>query len=227
MEGPKWGDAWGPHPARSALMTWKQIVPAIVFMVALAVILIWVAMRAPSDGDLAQASQAQAPVEKPTVDDLFPEGEGRVRLSGSTLSETDDEGNVIGEASFAGDARVDAKTNRATAREVVLRVSFAGEQEIRLEAPSFEADLTEMQMDFPQGTRGSVSDGSGHFAANGFAYDARAGQITGTGEVSFQRQGFLLTGEKLVIDTNTKEILVTGAPARFSHAEPRAGRAPS
>ena len=201
-------------------MTWKQVVPAIAFMAVLAIVLVWVAMRAPSDEELTQALQAQAPVEKPTLDDLFPEGEGRVRLSGSTLSETDDEGNVIWEASFSGDADIDAKTNRATARDVLLRVSFAEEQEIRLEAPSFEADLTEMQMGFPQGTRGSVSDGSGHFAANGFAYDARAGQITGTGDVSFQFQGFLLRGDKLVIDTKTKDIFVTGSPARFTHAEP-------
>jgi lipopolysaccharide export system protein LptA len=198
-------------------MTWKQIAPAIALMAVLAVVLIWVGLRTAPPAQPTQPGQTVQAPRKAALKDLIP-GAGRVRMSGSTMSETDDQGNEVWHAAFQGEAEVDAKAGRATAKNVVVTVRFAEKQDMILEAPSFDANLTTMNMSFPRGTSGRAADGSARFTADTFEYRARAGKIVGRGHVSFDRLGFLMTGDSLVIDTKTKDIMVTGSPTHFAHA---------
>ncbi len=175
---------------------------------ALAIVFIVIQGRPGADRD----GEAPGPPEDRASEPEKPEP--RIEVTDTEVTVRDEEGTVIWRASFAGEIELDAQGRTARAERVHWRFEGKGFRELGLKAPLMEADYNRRLLAFSEGVSIQAEGGELVFSADAVQYQFDTHKLIGSGQVLMRSGAFLLTGDRLVIDNNTRKVRVRNATLR-------------
>ena len=135
---------------------------------------------------------------------------GDLKVQGATVTKQDEQGHVIWSLDAQTQVQVDAQGKVAQAQGARWTFREAGGREWVVEAPQVTLSYETGQLEFTDGVRLYTADQAQRFSVGRLRYEPDTRQLVGDGPVDYVQGGLHVTGARLVVDTQAKQIRIAG-----------------
>jgi len=135
---------------------------------------------------------------------------GPLKVQGATVTKQDEQGRTIWSLNAKTQVQVDAQGKVAQAQGAHWTFREAGGREWVVEAPQVTLQYETGQLEFTDGVDLHTADGALRFRVGRLRYEPDTRQLVGDGPVDYVQGGLHVTGARLVVDTQRKQIRIAG-----------------
>ncbi len=181
------------------------IAAAAAVLTAFVLSVLWTREKPPADGE------AGPPVVEAPAEEDKPNGEKPVMEIGEAqLERRTEDGELEWRITVDGDFVVDKQTETVTATKIRFELVDEKQNPLVIEAQELFADYNSGRLAFDKGVKGQLTDGTGTFSVPRMEYEMGTKKLIGTGGVRFERGVYIMSSDRIVVDTVQQEVRMSG-----------------